>query len=317
MIGLDGAASSEVGEFATRCARSCHSRDLLQQTGNVRSYPSAAHRSPATPPPPAIYAWGAVGSGRRLSARELARPGIAPQCYPCGPCRHEIAAMKLLNNGAMAKDFAAKFRIKPGTRVHLGKLDAADASAFPDRKAAEHRAAKDGALLSTNGRTSSTRRASARSWLCCSGRRYAGKDGTVRHVFNQTGPLGVTVTSFRAPSEKELAHDFLWRAHVACPRRGFIGIFNRSHYEDVLVGRVRELAPKKVIEQRLRANQRVREDAGRERHNRPEVHVAHIQRRTARASAGARLDEPESRWKFNQATLKIASYGTNTRRPTS
>src|SRR5262249_8972594 len=78
----------------------------------------------------------------------------------------------------------------------------------------------------------------------------AGKDGTIRHVFNETGPLGVSVTSFRRPTEEELAHDFLWRLHLACPRRGSIGIFNRSHYEDVLVGRVRRLAPAEEIERR-------------------------------------------------------------------
>ena len=71
----------------------------------------------------------------------------------------------------------------------------------------------------------------------------AGKDGTIRHVFKETGPLGVSVTAFKRPSEEELAHDFLWRAHLAAPRRGFIGIFNRSHYEDVLIVKVRKLAP--------------------------------------------------------------------------
>ena len=78
----------------------------------------------------------------------------------------------------------------------------------------------------------------------------SGKDGTIRGVFNTAGPLGVTVTPFRRPSEEELAHDFLWRAHLAAPRRGFIGIFNRSHYEDVLIGRVRKLAPTADIEAR-------------------------------------------------------------------
>src|SRR5262245_23872654 len=149
----------------------------------------------------------------------------------------------------MAKDFAAKFRIKPGSRVHLGKRDAADASAFPDRKAAEHQSAKDGTAI--NEWQDKLYAEGKRALLVVlQGVDTAGKDGTVRHVFNQTGPLGVRVTSFRAPSEQELAHDFLWRAHVACPRRGFIGIFNRSYYEDVLVGRVRELAPKKAIERR-------------------------------------------------------------------
>ena len=78
----------------------------------------------------------------------------------------------------------------------------------------------------------------------------SGKDGTVRGVFGKCGPLGVAVTPFGRPTEEELAHDYLWRIHAAAPRRGHIGVFNRSHYEDVLVVKVRKLAPAMAIEQR-------------------------------------------------------------------
>ncbi len=71
----------------------------------------------------------------------------------------------------------------------------------------------------------------------------AGKDGVIRSVFTGINPAGVAVHSFGVPSEEEAEHDFLWRVHQACPRRGTIGVFNRSHYEDVLVVRVKELAP--------------------------------------------------------------------------
>ncbi len=74
----------------------------------------------------------------------------------------------------------------------------------------------------------------------------SGKDGTVRKVFSQVSPLGSYVVSFKVPTEEELAHDFLWRVHAWTPRRGMIGIFNRSHYEDVLVVRVQGLAPEPV-----------------------------------------------------------------------
>jgi PPK2 family polyphosphate:nucleotide phosphotransferase len=203
---------------------------------------------------------------------------------------------------AMAKEIAAKFRIKFGNRAHLGKRDAADASAFPDRKAAEHQSAKDGAVI--NEWQDKLYAEGKRALLVVlQGVDTAGKDGTVRHVFNQTGPLGVTVTSFRAPSEKELAHDFLWRAHLACPRRGFIGIFNRSHYEDVLVGRVRELAPKKVIEQRyeqINAFEKTLVENG----TTVLKFMLHISKEEQRERLQARLDEPESRWKFNPSDLK-------------
>ncbi|PJF20449.1 MAG: polyphosphate kinase, partial [Phototrophicales bacterium] len=77
-----------------------------------------------------------------------------------------------------------------------------------------------------------------------------GKDGTIRRVFEGVNPQGVRVTSFKKPTEEELAHDFLWRVHQHTPRKGFIGIFNRSHYEDVLVVRVNELVPQSVWEKR-------------------------------------------------------------------
>ena len=77
-----------------------------------------------------------------------------------------------------------------------------------------------------------------------------GKDGAIRHVFEGINPQGVRVASFKEPSQEEQDHDYLWRIHEACPRRGTIGIFNRSHYEDVLIGKVRKLAPGKTIEQR-------------------------------------------------------------------
>lgn len=74
----------------------------------------------------------------------------------------------------------------------------------------------------------------------------SGKDGTVRKVFSQISPLGSFVHGFKAPTEEELAHDFLWRVHQVVPRKGMIGIFNRSHYEDVLVVRVHSLVPEPV-----------------------------------------------------------------------
>jgi PPK2 family polyphosphate:nucleotide phosphotransferase len=78
----------------------------------------------------------------------------------------------------------------------------------------------------------------------------SGKDSTVRHVFEKISPLGSYVVPFKVPTEEELAHDFLWRVHKATPGRGMIGIFNRSHYEDVLVVRVHDLVPKEVWEAR-------------------------------------------------------------------
>jgi PPK2 family polyphosphate:nucleotide phosphotransferase len=80
----------------------------------------------------------------------------------------------------------------------------------------------------------------------------SGKDGTIRKVMAAVSPLGVQVKAFKAPSADELAHDFLWRVHQAVPPKGYIGIFNRSHYEDVLIARVHDLVPKKVWQSRYK-----------------------------------------------------------------
>jgi PPK2 family polyphosphate:nucleotide phosphotransferase len=202
----------------------------------------------------------------------------------------------------MAKDFAAQFRIEPGQRAHLGRRDPADLRAFPDRAAAEKQSEKDAAALDE-----------LQDRLYAEGRRAvlvvlqgvdsAGKDGTIRGAFKEVGPLGVSVTAFRRPSEVELAHDFLWRAHVAAPRRGFIGIFNRSHYEDVLVARVRKLAPASDIEARyeqINAFEKILAENG----TRILKFMLHISKTEQRERLQERLDKPSHRWKFNPDDLE-------------
>ncbi|MEA3026064.1 MAG: hypothetical protein QOF91_1349 [Alphaproteobacteria bacterium] len=196
----------------------------------------------------------------------------------------------------MAKSFAAQFRIDPGKRAHLGRRDPADVKAFPDRKVAEEQSLKDGAVI--NELQDRLYAEGKRALLVVlQGIDTAGKDGTIKHVFKETGPLGVSVKAFRKPGEEELAHDFLWRAHVAAPRRGFIGIFNRSHYEDVLVVRVRKLASKDEIKKRydqINAFEKILAENG----TRILKFMLHISKKEQRERLQARLDEPKSRWKF-------------------
>jgi PPK2 family polyphosphate:nucleotide phosphotransferase len=201
----------------------------------------------------------------------------------------------------MANDLAARFLIEPGKRAHLGRRAPGDLSAFPDRKAAEAQSEKDGAAIDAlqDRLYAEGRRALL---VVLQGPDTSGKDGTIRHVFKQCDPLGVTVTAFKRPTEEELAHDFLWRAHNACPRRGFIGIFNRSHYEDVLVGRVRKLAPKHEIEARygqINAFEKMLAETG----TTILKFMLHISKKEQRERLMARLEEPKSRWKFNPADL--------------
>src|SRR5262245_60128823 len=202
----------------------------------------------------------------------------------------------------MAHAFADRFRIEPGVRVNLGRHDPADITAFPDRGAAAEQSAKNGAII--NGLQDRLYAEGRRALLVVlQGTDTAGKDGTIRHVFNVTGPLGVTVTAFRRPNEEELAHDFLWRAHLACPRRGTIGIFNRSHYEDVLVGRVRKLAPAKEIDRRyeqINAFEKMLAENG----TTVLKFMLHISRKEQGERLQDRLDKAKSRWKFDPGDLE-------------
>jgi PPK2 family polyphosphate:nucleotide phosphotransferase len=201
----------------------------------------------------------------------------------------------------MPKSLAERFRVEPGKHVDLAKRDPADTSLFPDKGEAVAQSEADAAVINEwqDRLYAEGRRALL---VVLQGTDTAGKDGTIRHVFNETGPRGVTVTAFRRPSEEELDHDYLWRTHLACPRRGYIGIFNRSHYEDVLVGRVRKLAPAEEIERRygqINDFERMLTENG----STILKLMLHISRKEQGKRLQARLDEPESRWKFDPRDL--------------
>jgi PPK2 family polyphosphate:nucleotide phosphotransferase len=129
-----------------------------------------------------------------------------------------------------------------------------------------------------------------------------GKDGTVRAVVGQMNPLGLSIASFRAPTPLELSHDFLWRIHNALPPAGYVGVFNRSHYEDVLAARVRELVPKRVW--RSRYDQINAFEAMLVADGLTIVKVMlHISYEEQCRRLLARLDDPTKHWKFNPADL--------------
>ncbi|MBC7768545.1 MAG: polyphosphate kinase 2 family protein [Phycisphaerales bacterium] len=131
----------------------------------------------------------------------------------------------------------------------------------------------------------------------------SGKDGTVRGVFNACGPLGVNVTAFGQPNELELKHDYLWRVHQATPRRGLIAIFNRSHYEDVLVVKVKGLAPAAAIERRY-AQINAFEHHLTENGVTIVKFMLHISKDEQRKRLQKRLDDPAKHWKFNPGDLE-------------
>jgi PPK2 family polyphosphate:nucleotide phosphotransferase len=131
----------------------------------------------------------------------------------------------------------------------------------------------------------------------------AGKDGATKEAFKYTSPLGVNVFAFGKPTEEELAHDYLWRLHQRTPKKGYVHVFNRSQYEDVLVVKVRKLAPADEVEQRY------------EQINQFEKHLVengtqilklmlHISKEEQGERLKERLEVPEKRWKFNPSDLE-------------
>ena len=135
------------------------------------------------------------------------------------------------------------------------------------------------------------------------GRDTSGKDGTIRNVFGPLDPQGAVVAAFKAPTELELRHDFLWRVHQAVPPRGLIGIFNRSHYEDVLVVRVRRLVPERVWRTRYDQINRFEQNLTEAGTTILKFYL-HISRGEQRERLLARLDEPDKFWKFNPGDLE-------------
>ena len=130
-----------------------------------------------------------------------------------------------------------------------------------------------------------------------------GKDGTIRRVMGPINPQGCRVTSFKAPSDEELAHDYLWRIHKATPRRGYIGIFNRSHYEDVLVVRVHNLVPEDVWRQRyeqINHFEKLLADTG----TTILKFFLYISKEEQKERFEARLSDPRKNWKFSMGDVE-------------
>ena len=132
----------------------------------------------------------------------------------------------------------------------------------------------------------------------------SGKDGVIRSVFTGVNPLGIRATSFGVPTETELAHDYIWRIHAALPSRGTIGVFNRSHYEDVVAVRMHDLAPEDVWRRRpahIRAWEEMLVDEGT-----AIVKVfLNVSRDEQQRRFQERIDDPTKRWKFRRGDLEV------------
>jgi PPK2 family polyphosphate:nucleotide phosphotransferase len=135
----------------------------------------------------------------------------------------------------------------------------------------------------------------------------SGKDSTIAHVFGDVNPQGTIVKNFKVPSKLELAHDYLWRVHKQTPATGEIVIFNRSHYEDVLVVRVHQLVPKAVWEKRyehINAFEKLLADEG----TTIIKFFLNVSKQEQAERFLARLNRPQKRWKFNPEDLEERKY---------
>lgn len=138
--------------------------------------------------------------------------------------------------------------------------------------------------------------------LVIQGMDTAGKGGVVRHVVGSVDPQGVDITSFKAPSEQERSHDFLWRIRRAVPQPGMIGVFDRSHYEDVLVARVHDLVPKTTWQRRYAAINRFEQTLARRGTTVVKV-MLHISPDEQKDRLLERLDRPDKHWKYDPADV--------------
>jgi len=196
--------------------------------------------------------------------------------------------------------------IKPGTSVSLKKYDPDDCGSFGAHEEAEEALQKQLTELThlQNLLYAEGRRALL---IVLQGMDTSGKDGTIRHVMGGLSPLGVQVKPFKVPTQEELAHDFLWRIHREVPRHGFIGIFNRSHYEDVLVVRVHGLVPKKVWKNRYEQINQFEKLLVKNNVIVVKFYL-HISKAEQKLRLEQRLADPTRFWKFSMQDIKERQY---------
>jgi PPK2 family polyphosphate:nucleotide phosphotransferase len=202
-----------------------------------------------------------------------------------------------------------RWLLEPGTKVHLAAIDPGStvgapgdgdkASAKEPTRELRHRLRElQGRLWAERGQA---------LLVVLQAMDAGGKDGTIKHVFKGVNPQGTKVTSFKQPTEDELEHDFLWRVHKVTPAKGEIGIFNRSHYEDVLVVRVHDLVPEHVWRARFDTINHF-EDGLAQAGTRIVKVFLHISKEEQARRLRRRLERPDKRWKLRTADLEERKY---------
>lgn len=202
-------------------------------------------------------------------------------------------------------DPAAVLRVVPGFRLADADTDAAPG--FDGGKKDGERSLAEGAAVLDHlqERLFARARAAAdprRVLLVLQAMDTAGKGGIVRHVMGTVDPQGVALAAFKKPTAEELAHDFLWRIEKRLPDAGYLGVFDRSHYEDVLIGRVRSLAPDEEIERRYGAINDFEARISASGTTIVKV-MLHLSPQEQKARLRERLDRPDKHWKYNPSDL--------------
>ena len=203
------------------------------------------------------------------------------------------------------KHLSKELLVRPGSRIKLSHIDPGDTHGIDKEEAAKHleknlvRLGVLQYLLYAEGRRSLL--------VVLQGIDAGGKDGTIQHVMSGLNPQGVRVTSFKVPEGAEKRHDYLWRVHRAAPECGQIGIFNRSHYEDVLVVRVHDIVPKPVWSRRyeqINDFERMLSDNG----TRVIKFLLYIDKDEQAKRFRERIEDKSKNWKFSPADLEERGY---------
>ena len=204
-------------------------------------------------------------------------------------------------------DYSKKFVVESGSRVKLKDFDPNahgkhhshhEAGSEIERNLEKMDAMQD--LLYAEGKHSLL--------IVLQGLDAGGKDGVIRHVIRGMNPQGCAVTGFKQPTSRELAHDFLWRVHPHAPAHGRVAIFNRSHYEDVLVARVHNLAPEKTWKERYRLINEWEELIVKQNNTTILKFFLHISKEEQLARFKERLEDPSRQWKISESDYKERDY---------
>ena len=200
-------------------------------------------------------------------------------------------------------DGAELHRVEPGSKVHLSKLPTDDPSAAPGNKAVTLEALDDLTDRLAELQEVLYAERERKVLLVIQGLDTSGKGGIIEHVIGAANPMGLRLTSFKAPTVEEQARDYLWRIHAKVPAAGEIGVFDRSHYEDVLAARVEGIVPKERWKRRydhIVGFERLLADEG----TTIVKVLLHLSRDEQKRRLAARLAEPHKRWKFNPDDLR-------------